>query len=47
MVIKTHVYWTHAANAGERLPAIEQIEDVSIIQPSLSGQVLVFNGEIY
>ena len=25
---------------------MEQIKDVSIIQPLLSGQVLVFNGEI-
>ena len=26
---------------------MEQIKDVSIIQPLLSGQVLVFNGEIW
>ena len=29
------------------LPTMEQIKDVSIIQPLLSGQVLVFIGEIW
>ena len=36
-----------AANAGESLPTIEQTKYVYIIQPLLSGQVLVFNGEIF
>ena len=40
-------FLTQAAHAGESLPTIEQIKDVSIIQPLLSGQVLVFNGEIW
>ena len=34
------------AQAASSLPTMEQIKDVSIIQPLLSGQVLVFNGEI-
>ena len=38
---------TQSANAGESLPTMEQIKDVSIIQPLLSGQVIVFNGEIW
>ena len=38
---------TQAANANESLPTMEQIKDVSIIQSLLSGQVLVFNGEIW
>ena len=42
-----NVFLTQAANAGESLPTMEQIKDVSIIQPLLSGQVLVFNGEIW
>ena len=41
----SNVCLTQAANAGESLPTMEQ-KDVSIIQPLLSGQVLVFNGEI-
>ena len=43
----SNVFLTQAANAGESLPTMEQINDVSIIQPLLSGQVLVFNGEIW
>ena len=42
-----NVFLTQAANVGETLPTMEQIKDVSIIQPLLSGQVLVFNGEIW
>ena len=41
----SNVFLTQAANAGESLPTMEQIKDVSIIQPLLSGQV--FNGEIW
>ena len=43
----TNVFLTQAANAAESLPTMEQIKDVSIIQPLLSGQVLVLNGEIW
>ena len=43
----SNAFLTQAANAGESLPTMEQIKDVSIIQPLLSGQVLVFNGEIW
>ena len=43
----SNVFLAQAANAGESLPTMEQIKDVSIIQPLLSGQVLVFNGEIW
>ena len=42
----SNVFLSLAANAGESLPIMEQIKDVSIIQPLLSGQVLFFNGEI-
>ena len=37
----SNVFLTQAAKAGESLPTMEQIKDVSIIQPLLSGQVLV------
>ena len=41
------MFLTQAVNAGENLPTMEQLKDVSINQPLLSGQVLVFNGEIW
>ena len=43
----SNVFLTQAANTNESLPTMEQVKDVSIIQPLLSGQVLVFNGEIW
>ena len=43
----SNVFLTQASNAGEGLSTMEQIKDVSIIQPLLSGQVLVVNGEIW
>ena len=43
----SNVFLAQASNAGESLPTMEQIKDVSIIQPLLSGQALVFNGEIW
>ena len=42
----TNVFLTQAANAAESLPTMEQIKDVSIVQPLLSGQVLIYNGSI-
>ena len=35
----SNVFLTQTANAGESLPTMEQIKDVSIIQTLLSGQV--------
>ena len=43
----TNVFLTQAANAAESLPTMEQIKDVSIVQPLLSGQVLIYNGSIW
>ena len=43
----SNVFLTQAANAAESLQTMEPKKDVSIIQPLLSGQVLVFNGEIW
>ena len=43
----SNAFLAQAANAGESLPKMEQTEDVSILQPLLSGQVLVFFGEIW
>jgi hypothetical protein len=43
----SNVFLTQAANAGESLPTMEQIKDVSIVQPLLSGQVLIYNGSIW
>ena len=43
----SNVFLTQAANAAESLPTMEQIKDVSIIQPLLSGQVLIFIDEIW
>ena len=37
----SNIFLTQAANAGESLLTMEQIKVVSIIQPLLSGQVLV------
>jgi len=41
----SNVFLTQASNAS--IPTMEEIKDVSIIQPLLSGQVLVYNGEIW
>ena len=35
----SNVFLSQASNAGETLPTMEQIKDVSIIQPLLSGQI--------
>ena len=43
----SNVFLTQAANGGESLPTMEQIKDVSIAQPLLSGQVLIYNGSIW
>ena len=43
----SNVFLTQASNAGLSIPTMEEIKDVSIIQPLLSGQVLVYNGEIW
>ena len=42
----SNAFLTQPANTGESLPTMEQIKDVSIIQPLLSGQVLVKYGNI-
>ena len=42
----SNVFLTQAANTGKSLPTMEQIKDLSIIQPLLSGQVLVYNNNM-